>query len=60
MNVTRLAMHAVRWIQADALSVRLFSIVDHFIHVCRTEILARAAVFLYASRVADIRVVNYQ
>ena len=53
-------MHAVRRIQADALAVRLFGVVHHFVNIGRTEILARVAVFCYAARVADVRIVNDQ
>ena len=35
-------------------------VVDHFVDVRRAEILAGAAEFLHAARVADIRVVNDQ
>ena len=53
-------MHAVRRVQADALAVRLGGVVDHLVHVGRTEILARVAEFFYAARVADVGVMNDQ
>ncbi len=51
-------MYAVRWIQTDALAVGLARVVDHFVDVGWTEILARAAVFLHALCIADIRIVD--
>ena len=51
-------MHAVGRIQADALAVRLTGVLDHFVDVRRTEILARTAKFLHAARVADVGVVD--
>ena len=53
-------MHAVRWIQTDAFSIRLRRVIDHLVHVSWTEILARAAEFFYAARVANVGVVNDQ
>ena len=38
----------------------LRGVVDHLVHVGRTEILARAAEFFHAARVADVGVVNDQ
>ena len=51
-------MHAVRWVQADALAIRLRRVVQHLVNIGRTEVLAGAAEFFYAALVADIRVVN--
>ncbi len=42
LNVAGLAMHAVGGVQADALAIRRGGVVDHLVHVRRTEILARA------------------
>ncbi len=53
-------MYAVRWIQADALAVGLGWVIHHFINVGRAEVLAGAAEFLHAARVANIRIVNHQ
>ena len=53
-------MHAVRRVQADTFAVRLRGIVHHLVYICRTEILAGAAEFLYATRVADVGVMNDQ
>src|SRR5579864_8296947 len=55
LNVAGLAVHAVRWIQADALAIRLASIIHQFVDVGRTEMLAWAPKFLHATRIADIR-----
>ncbi len=41
-------------------AVRLRGVVHHLVDICGTEILARAAEFFYAARVADIGVVNDQ
>jgi hypothetical protein len=59
-NVTGFTMHAVRRIQADAFSVGLAGIVHHLVNICRAEILAGAAEFFYAARVANVSVVNHQ
>ena len=53
-------MHAVRRVQADAFSVGLAGVVHHLVNICRAEILAGAAEFFYAARVADVGVVNDQ
>src|ERR1700733_1037445 len=59
-DVARLAVHAIRRVQADALAVGLGRVVDHFIDVGGTEVLARAAEFFHATRVADVGVVDHQ
>src|SRR5579862_715443 len=59
-DVAGLAVHAIRRVQADALSIGLGGIVHHFVYVGWAEILARVAKFLYASRVANVGVVNDQ
>ena len=51
-------MHAVRWVQADALAIRLRRVVQHLVNIGRTEVLAGAAEFFYAALVADVGVVN--
>src|SRR4051794_18206489 len=60
LNVAGLAVHAVGRIQTDAFAVRLAGIIDHLIHVRRTEILAWAAEFLHATRIAHVRVMDHQ
>src|SRR5580704_13621233 len=57
-DVAGLAVHTVRRVQADALSVGLRGVVDHLVDIGWTEILARAAEFFYAARVADVSIVN--
>src|SRR5579863_6286529 len=59
-DVTGFAMYAVRRVQADALAIGLVRVIEHFVDVRGTEILARAAEFLDATRVANIRVVDDQ
>ena len=59
-DVAGFAMDAVRRVQADAFAVGLGCVFDHFINVCGTEILAGAAEFFYALRIADIRIVDDQ
>src|SRR5580700_5795096 len=59
-DVASLAVHTVRGVQADALPVGLVGVVDHFVNVGRTEILARAAIFVHAACVADVGVVDDQ
>ena len=59
-DVAGFAVHAVRRVQADAFAVRLRRVVHHLVDVRRTEILARAAEFFHAARVADVGVVNDQ
>ena len=59
-NIAGLAMHAVRWIEADALAIRLLGVVHHLIDICGTKLLARTAILFYAFRVADVGVVNHQ
>src|ERR1700722_2015533 len=59
-DVAGFAVDAIRWVQADAFAVGLARVVDHFVDVRRTEILARAAEFFHTPRVADVRVVDYQ
>src|SRR5450432_3970069 len=54
LNVARLAMHAVRGIQADPLPIRRRRIVEHLINIRRTKMLARAAVLANAARIADV------
>ena len=58
--VAGFAMYTIRWIQADALAIRLRRVVDHFVYVRRTEILTWAAKFFHAAGVADIGVVDDQ
>src|SRR3954464_3427392 len=60
LNVAGLAVHAIRRIQADPFPVRLAGVIDHLIHVRWTEILARAAEFLHATRIAHVRVMDHQ
>src|SRR3954462_293663 len=60
LNVAGLAVHAVGRIQTDAFAVRLAGIIDHLIYVRRTEILAWAAEFLHATRIAHVRVMDHQ
>src|SRR4051812_32917631 len=57
-DVARLAMHAVRWIEMDPLSIRRISGVDHFIYVRGAEVLTWTTVLLHAALIANIRVVN--
>jgi hypothetical protein len=59
-DVTGFAVNTVRRIQADAFSVRLRGIVDHFIYVGWAEILTGTAEFLNAASVANVGVVNHQ
>src|SRR5207249_1026802 len=60
MNVAGFAVHAVRWIQADALSVGLRGVINHFINIRWTEVLARAAKFFNAALIANVSVLNDQ
>ena len=53
-------MHAVRRVQMDFLSLRCIGCLDHFVHVRRAEVLARTAILLNATRVADVGVMNYE
>src|SRR6185295_7033307 len=53
-------MHAVRRVQADALSVGLAGVVHHLVNICRTEILAGAAEFFYTARIANVSIVDHQ
>ena len=53
-------MHAVRRVQMDFLSLRCVGRLDHLVHICRAEVLARTAVLLNTTRVADVGVVNYE
>ncbi len=53
-------MHAVRGVQANALAVWLRGVIDHFVDIRGTEILARVAIFFHAAGVANICVVNDQ
>src|ERR1035437_526345 len=59
-DVAGLAVDAVGRVQADALAIGLAWIFDHLVDIRRAEILAGAAEFLHAARVADVRVVNDQ
>src|SRR5271156_1341408 len=59
-DVAGLAVDAVARVQADAFAIRLTRVVDHFIDVGGTEILAGAAEFLYTARVADVGIVDNQ
>lgn len=59
-NVAGLAMDAVGWVQADAFTVGLLGVIDHFIDVGGTEILAGATEFLDATRITDVGVMNDQ
>src|SRR2546426_2471938 len=60
MNVAGFAVHAVRWIQADALSVGLRGVINHFINIRWTEVLARAAKFFNAALIANVGVLDDQ
>src|SRR5881398_2911291 len=60
MNVAGFAVHAVRWIQADALSVGLGGIINHFVNIRWAEVLARAAELFYAALIANVSVLNDQ
>ena len=57
-DVAGFAVDAVTRVQADALAVGLGRVVDHFVDIGRTEILARAAEFFHAARIADVGVVE--
>src|SRR5271165_741928 len=59
-DVAGFAVDAVGGVQADALAVWLACVVDHFVDVSGTEILAGAAEFFHAARVADIGIVDNQ
>src|SRR5438128_1932103 len=56
--IAGLAVYAVRWVEADALAVRLARVIDHLVYIRRAEVLAGAAEFLYAARIANIGVLN--
>src|SRR5581483_5955835 len=58
VNVARLAVHAVRRVQADAFAVRRAAVVHHLVNICRTKILARAAEFSNAALLTDVGVVD--
>src|SRR5438093_12530552 len=60
MNVAGFAVHAVRWIQADALSVGLRGVINHFVNIRWAEVLARAAELFYAALIANGGVVDDQ
>src|SRR5436190_10287623 len=60
LNITSLAVHAVRRIQADALPIRRGGIVEHFVNVGWTKILARTAELAHTPRLADVRVFDDQ
>src|SRR5437588_1458510 len=60
MNVAGFAVHAVRWIQADALSVGLRGVINHFVNIRWAEVLARAAELFYAALIANVGVVDDQ
>src|SRR5438270_773429 len=60
LYVTRLAVNAVGRIEADALSIRSRGILEHFVNIRWTKILAWVAVFRNATRVANIGVMNNQ
>jgi hypothetical protein len=53
-------VHAIGRIQTDAFAVGLFAVINHFIDICRAEILAGAAKFFHAAGIADVCVLNYQ
>jgi hypothetical protein len=53
-------VHAIGRVQTNALSIRLFRIVDHFINIRGTEILARTTEFFDAPGIANIRVADDQ
>src|SRR5579863_9745109 len=59
-DVAGLAVHAIRRIQADALAVWLLRVIDHFVHIRRTEILTRIAELFHTASIADVGVVNDQ
>ena len=58
LDVTSLAVHAIRRIQTYALAIGGSTVVHHFVYIGWTEILARAAELLYAALLADVRIVN--
>src|SRR5437870_7403857 len=60
LNIAGFAVHAVRWIQADALSVGLRGVINHFINIRWTEVLARAAELFDAALIANVSVLNDQ
>jgi hypothetical protein len=60
MNVAGFAVHAVRWIQADALSVGLGGIINHFVNIRWAEVLARAAELFNAALIANVGVLDDQ
>src|SRR5438094_4960943 len=60
LNIAGFAVHAVRWIQADALSVGLRGVTNHFIDVRWTEVLARAAELFDAALIANVSVLDDQ
>jgi hypothetical protein len=59
-DVAGFAVYAIRGVQADALAVGLARVVEHLVDVGGAEILARAAEFFHAARVADVRVIDDQ
>src|SRR5207237_4692077 len=60
MNVAGLAVHAIGRIQADTFAVRSTRVVQHFVNVRRTEMLAWTTEFFDAAAVAHIGVANHQ
>src|SRR5207249_9590965 len=60
MHIAGFAVHAVRWIQADALSVGLRGVINHFIDVRWTEVLVRAAQLFDAALIANVSVLDDQ
>src|SRR5579864_1644526 len=59
-NVAGLTVDTVGWVQADPFAVGLGRVVNHFVDVGWTEILAGAAVLLHTTRVTDVGVVDDQ
>ena len=53
-------MHTVGRVQADTLAVWLLGVLDQFVDVCGTEILAGTAEFLDAPLVADVGILDDQ
>src|SRR6266446_7103944 len=60
LNVAGLAVNAVGGVEADALALGRSRVVQHFVDICRTEILARAAELFHATLIADVCVVDNQ
>src|SRR6266849_901586 len=60
LNVAGLAVDAVGGIQADALAIGRSRVVQQFVDICRTEILARAPKLFHATLIADVRIMDDQ